>query len=675
MPIRPRLVILTCLLTATPACADWKDDVGFTRLQQTFTTGVPTSVAGGVAQTEAPDGAGNYAPDADHFEFSGKTVLQQSGVSAGNGHANAVGAYFYGNATSLIPNTTQIDSYVAADWIGTGFLNYGTADLPLFENRRVQNHSWIGSLSGNDASITHLNKRLDYAINRDGFSCVVGVNGAPLPELLSQSYHTLSVGLVNGAHAAGPTAYDTPGRMKPDLVAFEGATSFSTPQVASAAGLISEKLRSIYSSSVNADYARITKAILLAGAAKEPLPGWSRADSSKPYDAVYGAGALNILLAYRILLSSGNVNYSSNSTIPASGWAADSVRTLGNSSTRTYFFDLPAGSAAVPFSAALVWHRAIDDLLNATIANLDLKLCAVEPNTFTVGDVIDSSVSSLDNVEHIYRTNLAPGRYALQVTRTSGSATSYALAWRTSPTVTVSATTPTARELDGSAALFTVTRTGATTSPLVVPLTWSGTAVSGIHYSTPPLSVLIPAGASAAAVTITPIADDLAQGDRTVTLTLATDYSLAAGTNASATVTIQDKPYEAWRFARFTAGERVDPAISGEAADPDADSLPNLLEYALGAEPKTTDTPAHTPLVGVADGRLTLTYTRPTTLPDATYAVEWSSDLQAWSTGGSTVETVSTTDNGNGTTTIVTRSVASLDTTPRQFFRLRVTRP
>jgi hypothetical protein len=175
-------------------------------------------------------------------------------------------------------------------------------------------------------------------------------------------------------------------------------------------------------------------------------------------------------------------------------------------------------------------------------------------------------------------------------------------------------------------------------------------------------------------VQITPVPDTLAQGDRTVSLSILTDYSLSAGSPASATVTIQDKPYDAWRFAHFTTAELADSTIGGDAADPDADGLPNLLEYALGADPKTADLPTIAPVVGTAADRLTLTYTRPVAITDVAYTVEWSADLQTWTTGATATETLGTTDNGDGTATVVVRSVATLSATPRQFLRLRVTR-
>jgi hypothetical protein len=675
-PHSHRLLIasLVAFIAACPLRADWKDDVGYTRLQQTFTSGVPTSAADGYTQTEAPEGT-NYAPDTTSALFSLHTFTFKSGDSTAIGHAQSVASYFYGNPSSLVPGPAPVDLYNADGWLNAEFLRYGTAQLPPTELRRVQNHSWISSDTLTDAQVTHADQRLDYAINRDGFTSVVGMgNGASttLPGLLGQGYHCLSVGLVNGNHSAGFTAYDTAGRMKPDLVAFEGVTSFSTPQVASAAALISEKLRNTYSGSLsaNSDYPRLTKALLLAGAAKEPLSSWSRADTTKPYDAVYGAGALNVFLAYRIL-STGKQPASGTSTVSETGWDVNTP-----SPTKLYFFDIPAGTTSARFSAALTWHRSLTFLSGSffapALANLDLKLFTATGTT--TGTQIDASLSTVDNIEHIYQATLAPGRYALQVSLTSGTNTTYALAWRTSPTVTVAPTTPVARELDLTPAVFTITRTGPITSPLFVPLTWSGTAITGTHYDTPPTSVLIPAGSAYSTVQITPIADNLAQGDRTVTLSVTTDFSLSAGSPASATATIQDKPFDAWRFTHFTTEELTDIAVSGDSADPDSDGLPNLLEYALGAVPKSSDAVTHTPMAGMEEGYLTLSYTRPNTVTDITYSTEWSPDLSTWSSGAGVVETVSSTDNGNGTTTVVARSTAALADTPRQFLRLRVTR-
>jgi hypothetical protein len=671
----PRLTaLLLTLATALPVRADWKDDVGYTRLLQTFTSGVPTALSSGVTQVEAPvDANGSFMPNAANAEMTGKTLNRFGTATTSSWHATDVGRFFYGNASSLIPATGTVDVYHVNSWpLGSG------------DSRGVQNHSWISIYDplnpppgGIDAEVEGINAQLDYYINTLGFVCVVGVNNGStsstaLPDLLCQGYNNISVGLSNGNHSAGFTTRDGAGRIKPDIVAPDPYyTSFSTPKVASAAGLLVQKITdTAFSPALStADTPRVVKALLLAGATKEEFPSWART-SARPLDLRYGAGELNTLLAYNILLS-GRVSGSNSAIRPHTAWAAESV-----SGTKTYFLDIPSGSAASRLSAALIWHRSVNQFLNASLANLDLKLYSVIPDTFTLGTVVDSSLSTVDNVEHLYQATLAPGRYALQVTLTSGNPTAYALAWRTSPTVSISATAAEARELDGTAGQFTITRTCPATTPLYVPFTIGGTAVSGTHYTSPPAGVLIPAGSSSATVSITAVADLLAQGDRTVTLSVATDFSLSAGTPASATVTIKDKPYDAWRFSKFTTPQLSSSTTSGPDADPDADGIPNLLEYAFALEPLAADGPSTLPSASPGiDDHLTFTYFQASNRTDLAFTPEWTDNLAGTWQSSTTYLTETARTPAPGGEVVTIRATTALATSPLQFFRLRVTRP
>ncbi|MEY4488588.1 MAG: hypothetical protein RIQ79_1096, partial [Verrucomicrobiota bacterium] len=168
--MRHKWHILFCcmILGALTARADWKDDVGFTRLNQTFTSGVPTSLGVGVTQVEA----GNYyLPDAADLQFTGKTFNDKSTtkVAGASWHATNVGYYFYGTTSSLISATTAIDIFKANDWVNS---------IPLTELRKVQNHSWIiDTITSNiDATVSYYDARLDYMVQTSGFVCVVGVN-------------------------------------------------------------------------------------------------------------------------------------------------------------------------------------------------------------------------------------------------------------------------------------------------------------------------------------------------------------------------------------------------------------------------------------------------------------------------------------------------------------------
>lgn len=136
--------------------------------------------------------------------------------------------------------------------------------------------------------------------------------------------------------------------------------------------------------------------------------------------------------------------------------------------------------------------------------------------------------------------------------------------------------------------------------------------------------------------------------------------------------------WEEWRWLHFTAAELADPAVSGPGADPDGDQLKNLLELALGGDPRVAS-PALRPagslqvleVGGQAGNYLTVTFTRRLGLPGVTAVAEFSSDLVDWSDAG---ELVSAVAHGDGTETVVFR--ASLPATGRRgFARVRAEGP
>lgn len=103
--------------------------------------------------------------------------------------------------------------------------------------------------------------------------------------------------------------------------------------------------------------------------------------------------------------------------------------------------------------------------------------------------------------------------------------------------ISISATTDAAEPATNGA--FTVTRTGDTSLALTVLFnTPTGTATGGADYVTP-ASVVIPANAASATVTVTVGDDSLVEGIETVILTITPDAAYVIGT-ASATVDITD---------------------------------------------------------------------------------------------------------------------------------------
>ena len=105
-----------------------------------------------------------------------------------------------------------------------------------------------------------------------------------------------------------------------------------------------------------------------------------------------------------------------------------------------------------------------------------------------------------------------------------------------------------------------------------------------------------------------------------MTLDLAPSANYLRTTLTNATIIIRDRPIDAWRKANFTAGELSNPAISGDLANPDGDSLANLMEYALGLAPKSVDANPLSPRIE-AD-RLTITYTRSKSATDVASSLE-----------------------------------------------------
>ncbi len=147
------------------------------------------------------------------------------------------------------------------------------------------------------------------------------------------------------------------------------------------------------------------------------------------------------------------------------------------------------------------------------------------------------------------------------------------------------------------------------------------------------------------------------------------DGTLSDGPYAATTL-VDPAPMEIWLHQHFGPGELADASsggtLWGELADPDQDGRPNLVEYALGTDPRHPDLGGLT--VTSSPDTLTLTYQLDTSKSDIICQPETSIDLKGWSRVGSTL--VSTTG------TLETRSVsipASAAAGSRNYLRLRIT--
>lgn len=452
---RDLLCLGFCLTYVIPVIAEsWLVTVGADELE--LFLGAEPSAGNSivVGQIEATStGENNYLPaspgdSSDAFSgsgsFLGKTFYQDSGTGILSSHAAGVGNYFYGLTQSLVPGVTEIRCQSAAGFI---FLFLGTpyADITSLEDPRqvdgaieqIQSHAYIAAAADLDPDeMNDMAARMDFMVNDSSVLPVVGLgNGSTssIPPMWNSAYNVLSVGRSDGGHSSGttPIGFDGAGRVKPEIVAPLTTTSSNTGAVASAATLMLSTAVEI-GLGANAQEPETIKAVLLAGASKVPFPDWTNATA--PLDSHYGAGQLDVLGAYRILVGGAQTGgtVSSPAAVPVRGWSFDSAN---NSAPTVYTITVPDKGLGAECSIILTWNRSVTEVRSGTRLNYlydyepnllpDLALTLTGPDEWS-----RTSDSSIDNVEHIYVERLPPGDYTLEVTSATSSATDFALAWR-----------------------------------------------------------------------------------------------------------------------------------------------------------------------------------------------------------------------------------------------------
>ena len=130
-----------------------------------------------------------------------------------------------------------------------------------------------------------------------------------------------------------------------------------------------------------------------------------------------------------------------------------------------------------------------------------------------------------------------------------------------------------------------------------------------------------------------------------------------------------DLPYADWAHARGLSHDSAVPA-----ADPDADGLANLVEYALGSLPRLAN-PSEKPAAKQEEGHLTLTYTQSKNATGITVRAEVSSDLVNWSSAPTDVQQQWQRLDGTTHLTTTARDLTASPPAVMRFMRLRVTTP
>jgi len=433
---RLAVAMWVCIGWSTLAWGDWKDDIGYTRLVHALGDNTPNGAGVLLSQVEAPSTGGAYFPNTTFTDFGADTdplatavnfIDGSGGQSAGiSNHASNQALSIYGNGASIAPAANQVTIFEANDYLNN-VLHAPTGGDPEAQNFRVQSHAWVGSL--NESFDVSALQRFDYVIDTYEMTAVVGLGNtsSPLPNLLSQSFNAIAVGRSDGVHSTGDTTLMQyhPGRTKPDLVVPRATTSAATSSTSSAAALLHEVV-----AGTDAANSETMKAILLAGATKDEFTSWSRT-TAKPLDATYGAGELNVYNSYLMTLGGQSAGSISTPTTPVGAYGWD-YRTVKPIADVQYQFEIPDGSTAQELSILLAWNYDITDIRSSpnifspigSLANLDLQLLD------STGALVDQSTSTVDNVEHIYLTDLAAGTYTLKVS--TDATRDFGLAWRTS---------------------------------------------------------------------------------------------------------------------------------------------------------------------------------------------------------------------------------------------------
>jgi uncharacterized delta-60 repeat protein len=251
-----------------------------------------------------------------------------------------------------------------------------------------------------------------------------------------------------------------------------------------------------------------------------------------------------------------------------------------------------------------------------------------------------------------------------------------------SPPSSIQLSTTTASGAEGTSVTLTATRTGGSSTTAVSVgydvMPGTGTAAD----LTPPSAGTLSWAANDTApktISLAIKSDSTAENAETLAVNLGQPVQNAVllGSTQQAAVTIFDAGFGTWTAGKFTNSELVQPAISGDTADPEGDGLSNLLEYAFGLEPKLPTPAASRPQLGKTNvsgvDYLSLTFRRQISAPDLTYTVK-----SAAAAGGpfatGPLQVGSAVANGDGTETATFRDTVPMTGGGQRFLRLEVVR-
>ncbi len=400
-------------------------------------------------------------------------------TTTSSGHATAVAAHWFGTSYGVSPGLGGVVAMGASDFVTTFGLNAGGYEIspgvfvvaapfisptaPLWQSGltgtaerplgvpQVINASWAGS-SGVTVYDVDTLRRADYLVDRDGITIVAGVGnaaGAP-PQVLGQAYNVIAVGLPISPSSDGTSYLDGSGRVVVDIVAPSENTSAATPMVTGAATMLID-LANKTPALANGNDPRVVRSVLMTGA--EKAADWTVPTSTtvlgqtvtQPLDLKLGAGELRVDMAYELMLSG---EMTPNVPRSVQGWD------LGTTGVGMTYYLVDNSAPGADLTVTLAWNRVTGDPNDATrfaasnftvptgnnllisnpLANLDLQVFTTDGVSVPLVSLA-ASVSTVDNVEHIYLRDLPVGRYAIGVSGPAG--TTYGLSFQMVPEASV----------------------------------------------------------------------------------------------------------------------------------------------------------------------------------------------------------------------------------------------
>ncbi|PPT95983.1 autotransporter outer membrane beta-barrel domain-containing protein [Xanthomonas arboricola pv. arracaciae] len=192
------------------------------------------------------------------------------------------------------------------------------------------------------------------------------------------------------------------------------------------------------------------------------------------------------------------------------------------------------------------------------------------------------------------------------------------------------AVSPSSRNEDSGAAFtYTVTLSQTSSSATTVNLSRSGTATSGTDYAGAPNSVVVPANATTATFSVTPVADTTVEADETVVISVVSGSGYGIGSPSSATATIVNDDFPNASIAVAPSSVAEDGAgnlIYTVTLDQAAPSAVSVAFSVGGTATSGTDYAAvSSPLVinaGQTTGTITINPTADSTIePDETVVI------------------------------------------------------